>query len=161
MAARKGKGVKIIDKRKEYDALIKRVEEAKKVSLEIGVLGEKAEVPHKDSTLTVAAIAEIHEYGLGVPERAFIRGWFDAYQAVAKLYIKTIWKSVIDGKRTKTQALELLGVRFVGEAQQYMTNAQFTPLSPVTIRRKGSSKPLIDTGQMRSAITFRINTDPT
>ena len=35
----------------------------------------------------------------------------------------------------------------------------FTPNAPATVKRKGSSQPLIDTGNLRKSITFVIRDD--
>jgi hypothetical protein len=42
------------------------------------------------------------------------------------------------------------------DVQAYMVNGKFAPLKAKTIKRKGSSKPLIDTGQLRQSITYRV-----
>jgi hypothetical protein len=138
---------------------MQRVENAKSAALSIGIMAGEGTKTHTGSPgLTVLEIATFHEFGMGVPERSFIRGWFDAFKDQAQKYISTMMQSVIAGKRTKAQALQLLGVRFVGECQKYLITAPFVPLAPATIRRKGSSIPLVDTGQLKSSITFRIDT---
>lgn len=149
--------VKVKDVDKGYAAMMKRINDCKEASLVVGLMAGKGDEPHKGTPgTTVLQIGVIHEFGLGVPERSFIRGWFDVFNPTAKKQISVVLESVVAGKRTKAEALELLGVRFVGEAQKFMVTGPFAPLAPSTIRAKGSSKPLIDTGQMRSSITYRI-----
>ena len=41
-------------------------------------------------------------------------------------------------------------------AHDYLTDLKTPPLAESTIRRKGSSNPLIDTGQLRSSITWQV-----
>ena len=36
------------------------------------------------------------------------------------------------------------------------TTGSFTPNKPATIKRKGSSRPLIDTGHLRQSITSKV-----
>lgn len=104
----------------------------------------------------MAFIAEIHEFGLGVPERSFIRAWFDANQDKIKKAIAAAMQQVIKGKYTKEVALERLGALFASQIQARISSNIPPPLAPSTIKRKGSSVALIDTGQLRSAITYRI-----
>jgi hypothetical protein len=44
----------------------------------------------------------------------------------------------------------------VGVIKQRIANGIAPPNSPYTIARKGSSKPLIDTGQLRNSITYQV-----
>lgn len=146
----------IKDTDRGYRDLMKRIEACKRAAILVGITQGTGAASHEGTGRSVLDIAMIHEFGLGVPERSFIRGWFDAFQPTASKQIAALMASVVSGKRTLSQVLELLGVRFVGECQRYMINGPFQALSPITIRRKGSSKPLIDTGQMKSSVTYRI-----
>jgi len=147
----------IKDVDKGYVDLMKRINASKSASVEVGIMAGKGDAPK--GAMTVLEVATIHEFGLGgMPERSFIRGWFDVYQDVARKQISAMLKSVVQGKRSKAQAMELLGVRWVAEIQKFIavgTNLQ--PLERATILRKGSSVPLVDTGQLKSAITYRVN----
>jgi hypothetical protein len=54
--------------------------------------------------------------------------------------------------------LKRAGMTAQNSAREWITDPRngFAPNSPSTIRRKGSDKPLIDTGAMRKAITFVV-----
>ena len=161
--------VQLKDVDKGYQDFLKRVNTAKSASIDIGIMGDRGITAVKDvhgngeprggkRILTVLDIATFHEFGLGVPERSFIRGWYSSFQATAHKQIRAMLESVIRGRRDKSQAMELLGVRWVAEIQKFIvagTNLQ--PLAEVTILRKGSSMPLVDTGQLKSSITYRVN----
>lgn len=109
--------------------------------------------------LTVLDVAEWNEFGLGVPERSFIRAWFDGAQAEGKIFIRKMLLQVVAGRFTPEQAYELIGLRFVGQMQQRIADGIEPPNAASTIAKKGSSKPLIDTGQLRSSITYVIEKD--
>jgi hypothetical protein len=112
----------------------------------------------KSKALTVLEIATIHEFGLGHnPERSFIRAWFDEKKDENELLIKKIAEQYLAGKITREQGLDLLGVRFVASVQKRIRDRIEPPLAKSTEDRKGSSVPLIDTGQLRSSITFKVN----
>lgn len=124
----------------------------------IGVLGAKADAMHKDSPgLTVAEIAEKHELGLGVPERSFLRAYVDANETLIRRDLQAAYKQILRGKLSVPQAAALVGMKHAAGVQKYIADGKVKPeLSPVTIRRKGSDVPLIDTGQLRSAITHVV-----
>ena len=64
--------------------------------------------------------------------------------------------SVMGLERTETQALEVLGLVMRADVQKMITDIRSPPNSAATIALKGSSNPLIDTGQMRAAIDFQV-----
>lgn len=169
--------VRIKDKDKGYQKLLKRLlaKEPKEVS--IGIFSAEAEQPHEEpdrfigpqeetfgpekpkavSALTVGDIAEIHEYGLGNnPERSFIRAWVDENPGKIKVAMTRLMVSVVKGKRDKGQALDAFGLWAVGQMQKRIASGIAPPLTAATILKKGSTIPLIDTGQLRASITYQV-----
>ena len=53
-------------------------------------------------------------------------------------------------------ALDAMGIEMQGVIRQFLTDLTDPPNSPETIRRKKSSNPLIDTGQLRTAIDYEV-----
>lgn len=128
--------------------------------IEVGYFGNQMHRPSITSgstgSISIKDLAAIHELGLGVPKRAFVG---PALKKNRIKYIKYIGKQltpIIRRRQTMNAAWQTVGIMAVADIQEYMITAQFTPLAPSTIARKGSSKPLIDTGQMRQAITYRV-----
>jgi len=69
---------------------------------------------------------------------------------------------MIDGQINAEKALERLGVFVTGLVRDKIRTISTPPNKPQTIRRKGSSNPLIDTGQARQSIQFvkkRVGTE--
>lgn len=126
--------------------------------LTVGVFGDKGSAQHRGSAqgITVAEIAEIHEFGLGVPERSWLRDWIDQNKQQIEARISTESRAMITKKRTREQVLARIGVWIQGEIQQRIADGIPPPNAPSTIARKGSSKPLIDKGQLRQSITHRV-----
>ena len=63
--------------RVRYDRLDKLIKDlGKKVSIKVGIIGEKAAEIHKDSGLTNAQLGAIHEFGANIPVTPEMRGWF-------------------------------------------------------------------------------------
>ena len=91
-----------------------------------------------------------------MPERSFIRGTVDAKgRRIAKM-AKTLMEAVFRGRGDTRKALGLLGVFVQGLIRGRMSQGIPPPLKAATIKRKGSSKPLIDTGQLRSSIDLKV-----
>lgn len=70
-------------------------------------------------------------------------------------YLKIIETTIAKGG-TAEEALGKVGVVAVAMVQKYMTDLSSPPNAPSTIKKKGSSKPLIDSGAMRQSVTFKI-----
>jgi hypothetical protein len=103
-------------------------------------------------------------WGGPIPERPFMRNAMrnnqDAYKAGMKAASKTIVDKAAAGEdvsAAKRQALGKLGVKAKGDIQAEITSLSSPPNSPVTIGLKGSSNPLIDSGEMRNSVTFKID----
>lgn len=106
------------------------------------------------SGLTIADIANIQEFGLGVPERSFIRAWVDSHGAQISAKAAEVFPLAMAGKLTWQQAGDQIALWAGAEIQKYISDGSVTPPNAAaTIAKKGSSVPLIDQGVLRSAIT--------
>ncbi|WP_290597045.1 MULTISPECIES: HK97-gp10 family putative phage morphogenesis protein [unclassified Archaeoglobus] len=58
----------------------------------------------------------------------------------------------------KERILSLVGAFLEDQIKKTISHgrAEWPPLSPETIKRKGSSKPLLDTGHLRDSITHKV-----
>lgn len=119
----------------------------------IGVQGQDAARTHEGGKETMAEIANQHEFGLGVPERSWLRAWMDENEAMIRNDLRRAAMRIIEGKLTPAKAAEILGMKYVAHIQTRIANGILPANSERTIARKGSSTPLIDTGQFRSSIT--------
>ena len=107
----------------------------------------------------VAMIAAVHEFGSpsqGIPERPFLRV---AVQRNRQKYVRLNRINLVKmlrGQATVEQALGQLGEMAKGDVQTEIRSGDFAPLKAATIKRKGSSRPLIDTGQMVQSIAWEL-----
>ena len=122
----------------------------------VGVLGELADQPAGDGDVTVGQIAEWAEFGIGQPMRSWLRAWIDESQAEIKARMEAESQAVIQGAITPHRAAQRLGVWAVGQIQLRISAGIAPPNADSTIEKKGSSTPLIDTGQLRSSITNQV-----
>ncbi len=102
----------------------------------------------------VTEVAKKNDKGIGVPERPFM---IPAAKKAANKIINITVQSIVGGM-DEQQALSKAGELFVGFIQKEITNLKEPPNSPYTIAKKGSSNPLIDTGDMRSKVEWKLRT---
>ena len=95
-------------------------------------------------------------WGGPIPERPFMRNAMRGNQGKYRANLARAAKSILDGTSTLAIVLEKLGIQAQGDVQAEITSLMSPPNSEVTIEMKGSSKPLIDTGEMRGAVTYEV-----
>lgn len=102
-------------------------------------------------------------WGGPIPERPFLRNAMRDNQANLRAAMKQAAVSILkraamgdSAAMLKLQALRKIGVLAQGYIQEEITSLSSPPNSPVTIERKGSSNPLIDTGEMRASVTYKV-----
>ena len=96
-------------------------------------------------------------WGGPVPERPFMRLAMKKGQPEFRRVTIGAAKQIIGGRSDMRKALALLGIEGQGQIQESISDLSSPPNSPVTVALKGSSKPLIDTGQMRQSVTWKID----
>lgn len=135
----------------------------RKPSIDVGILGSKASRAKKGSQgVTVGDVARWAELGLGQPQRSWLRGWIDANTREIEKRIEIELKAVAQGKRTRLKAMKRIGAWLQGQLQLNIADFpanKFRPNAESTKASKGSAVPLIDKGQLRSAISHRVNED--
>lgn len=137
--------------------LYKQINELKDGQVFIGFPeGETTHTGPNGESADMALIAAYNEFGTSTtPARPFLKQAVDNNQDKIKAMCEQTVKDISEGKPTE-QCLKQLGAFGVGLVQETITNGPFTPNDPKTIKRKGSDKPLIDTGQMRQSVHYII-----
>lgn len=110
-----------------------------------------------DDSLSVADVGSFHEFGTDtIPQRSFIRAPIQDNRADLQTIQRKLLREVMLGGKTTGEALALIGEK----AQSDMIaaiNAGIEPgLEPATIAAKGSSTPLIDSGQLKQSIRYKV-----
>lgn len=107
----------------------------------------------------IAVIAAVQEFGSAdgrIPERSFLRVPLrqnaETFQAIWRAQVP----KVVDGDMTMHQVMSQLGARAVAVSQEAISEGIAPENAESTKKRKGSSKPLIDTGALRQSITFIV-----
>lgn len=114
--------------------------------------------------LPVATVAAWNEFGtrrpngrVGTPSRPFMRNAIanaeDGIVEIAKRHIDPVDMKINRG------TAQLIGAYVQGEIQREIVNLRKPGNAPSTIEQKGGkANPLINTGTMRTAVTFKVNT---
>lgn len=128
--------------------------------VKVGVLTD--EMHH--SGFSLVEIAAVHEFGSRdgrIPQRSFIRAGIKDSQPQLVRFLQNLARAVLKDPAAShsavDEALNKLGAFAANSVKRYVTKNNIPPpLSPRTIVRKGSSKPLIDTGQLVNSITWQV-----
>lgn len=141
---------------KGFKEAIKKLQALKSKTLQAGILAS-AGTNNKTATL-IAEYAHYNEFGTkNIPARSFIGSTFDEQNNGWFGKLDNIVDKVIENKVTNIDLeIGLLGERMVGDIKEKITSNIPPALKLPTIKRKKSSKTLIDTGIMRNSIKFEI-----
>lgn len=148
--------------RKEYNGGLKgfleRFRDIGKPKVYIGVPASKNGM-HKDSKINMATLLALHVLGApsrGIPQRDPLRPPLIANaQRYADLMAQGIKNALANGTDPNV-VYEKIGIVASNDVKDYFVSGSFKPLDQKTIDRKGSSKPLIDSGELRSSVTYEI-----
>lgn len=109
---------------------------------------------------SLALVALSNEFGTAdghIPERSFLRaGLHRASADISKLTALNI-KRVEEKKLTVDQALNQIGLFAASAVQNEFAIGDFVPNAESTIKAKGSSQPLKNTGQLMQSVTYMID----
>lgn len=135
-------------------------EAAKLGTVKVGVLASKGGAARRGK-ISMAELAAIHEFGspaAGVPERSFIRRTFAAKEQQLATFSARLAAAIIGGQMSVNRALDLLGAWGASEVKKTITEGEGVPPpnAPTTIAKKGSDRPLVDTGRLLGAIQWEV-----
>lgn len=168
---------KIIDQDRGYNRILRELATMGSPSVTIGIHGDDNKPYQRGQTdpVTTAQIGTFHEFGTldrfedtspagdgsgkrGVPQRSFLRSTVDENRQKYANLITRATAQVIDGKMPVERALGLVGAAVVGDVQQKIAKGIEPSLTEAGIKSKvkPSTKPLIDTGQLRQAIDYQV-----
>lgn len=163
-------GVKHTTKTNGFPDMKKNIEAIQGVGVEVGVLrGEHA------------WLASIHEYGcdikvtpkmrkylagrglrlkkstthIHIPERSFLRTGFDEAKDEVMKHARMRLADVVSGKASVRSCYTGVGIELSDAIKDYARDLDSPPNHPFTAENKGSSNPLVDTGDMIGSITWR------
>jgi len=114
---------------------------------------ENATYPDGKSVALIAAIQEFGAPSVGIPPRPYFRHMIAAKSGE--------WPDAIAGllKTNDYDAAKTLGQTgqaVSGQLRQSIVDTNSPPNAPSTVARKGSAKPLVDTGHMLASVDYEV-----
>lgn len=91
-----------------------------------------------------------------IPERAFLRNGYDLNRGKVVDDAEKALPAALDGSMDADSFLEMVGMILSSCIKDYATSLDSPPNHPFTSNRKGSSSPLVDTGDMIDSITYEV-----
>lgn len=161
--------VEVIDK--GHDAIARLVHEmsgARAPYAAVGVQGSEASAAKVDGDgkptddLTNVDVSIVHEFGVTlpngtvIPQRSFLAGTLDAHASEIRAFKAKLARGLVAGKLTAQRATQLVGMKVEGLIKERISAGIEPGLEQSTIDRKGSSKPLVDFGQLRNGVTHTV-----
>lgn len=128
----------------------------------VGVPEDKS--ARKKGVVTNAQLMYLHSNGSalqGIPARPIIEPAIEApdNKALIAKQLGAAARATLDAKPDEANdSLELAGMQGRDASVNWFTDPRnnWAPNSPVTIARKGSDRPLIDTGELRRSLTYLV-----
>lgn len=145
--------VQVIEKDLGMNAIENELKKLNGSETDIGIFGSGG---NEEDNL--AQRAATNEYGTRdgrIPERPFNRDAFDNNVKKLQESITDRYNKVLDRKMTAKKLLQETGAEHEANIKETIDKGRFKSNAPATIARKGSSRPLIDDGDMRRAITHK------
>lgn len=164
--------VKWRTKKNKFPEMERNAAELKGKKVQVGVLGGGE----------AAWLASIHEYGCTIPVTDKMRGWFRAQghplkatTTVIRIPERPFMRNGYDSKKEEAVSdceqaigdvlsgdmdvntfLEMVGLQLASGIKDYARDLSSPANSGFTVERKGTSNPLVDTGNMIESINFRV-----
>lgn len=130
-----------------------QVEELKKLQVQVGF---QAGAAAEEDGVDIANVAMWNELGTSrAPARPFLRKSVDENTDKIKAMCKKQLQRLAQGASAE-DILEKIGTFQKGLIQKKIVDGDFEENAPSTIRKKHSSRPLIDTGHMRRSVNFVV-----
>jgi hypothetical protein len=91
-----------------------------------------------------------------IPERSWLRSGYDENIDKITQKIKEMAPDVIEGNVNPQLFMDAIGTEFAGLIQKKIRDLKDPPNSQMTIERKGSDNPLIDTGRLVGSVRHEV-----
>jgi len=143
---------------KHKDSFKKRFKELKALKNRRVVVGFPKGFNAYSNGTPVALVATVHEFGSqsqNIPPRPYFRPTLlnnNFYKHLRKMK----FTKVMRGKLNATVALNQIGGMVADDIRMSIVSVSSPTLKPQTIKAKGSSNPLVDTGHLKQSVTHKV-----
>ena len=146
----------------ELLAIMKELGATDKYITKVGILGGDYPVEGNEKPKTIAYVGTIQEFGSvtkNIPERSFIRYPLQTHLNERIKEARSIKLSALNPTVPRPVVYGLLGElgkEIILKAFETSGDGNWKANAPSTIKRKGSSQPLIDTGRLMKSINYEV-----
>lgn len=141
-------------KNAKFVQMEKTLEELSKLEVFIGY---NASSGNYEDGETILEIAVINAFGTDrIPSRPFIQNIDLGYRNKINSFVAAQVKSGLAAGRDAKTIMNAIGVYIKGIIQEEIVKGNWVPNAPLTIKRKGSNQPLVDTGRMRQSVIYIV-----
>nr|DAN62362.1 MAG TPA: virion morphogenesis protein [Caudoviricetes sp.] len=133
----------------KFKQLIEQIKATSEKAAYVGFPAEFNEDVEGSDGFNLASLGAVLEFGNEhIPSRPFLRQTLaENQEKYTALFVKLFESGV-----SIEQIYEQIALIAQGDVQQNIVNGNWTANAPSTIKRKKSSKPLIDTGKLRQSV---------
>lgn len=154
----------------ELGKMCKQLKLVQGTSVEVGVLkGEHkwlagihefgCDIPVTDKMRRYLAAQGLHlkktTTHIHIPERSFLRAGYDQNRDAVLKKANLLLADVAAGRMSPEALYKAVGLELSTAIKDYATELREPPNHPFTVEQKGSSNPLVDSGDMIEGITWR------
>ena len=91
-----------------------------------------------------------------IPERSFLRAGFDEHSAGVIKKTDPLIADVLGGTMSVEKFCDTVGLLLKSKIQDYAVDLRNPANHPFTVKQKGSSNPLVDSGDMIGALSYEV-----
>jgi hypothetical protein len=117
---------------------------------------EKTEEKQEEYVADIAFKLNYGSYAEHIPPRPFGSTTIPRYEKRINEIIVEEFEKYLEGRQSLKKSYGRVGIMLQLFMQHNLRFGGWKPNAPLTVALKGSSQPLIDTGQMRQSITFVV-----
>lgn len=119
-------------------------------------VGFNASSGTEEDGTSIVDIAAWNEFGTeNIPSRPFMRDTMRNNREEINSFLASSMKRMMNGSEPE-KVMNQVGSKVKGMMQKEIRDGEFEPNKPSTIAKKGSDKPLIDTGRMRQSVIYIV-----
>ena len=133
---------------------LKRIDNS---AVNVGVLQSAGSYEGGQSIATIAVANELGVPSKRIPPRPFMHIAFDDNKSQLETKTSSLKDDIYSGRATTRKALGILGEMHTGHIKMVIGSDKLEPNAPSTIRRKKTTKPLIEKGRLLGSITYEVD----
>ena len=145
----------VIDKDLGFNRIMRSLEALDGTEIDAGIFSNAGSDSRGTPYVDIALYNEFGTYR--IPARPAVRIASDENQRNWGDIIEAEVGTIIGGGGGKAQMCKRVGKQMVKDIQSiFGDTSKLAPNAPSTIKRKGRNEPLIDTGTLRSKVSYRV-----